>query len=132
MQMPRPKFVTIKSLLADKQRSELDTKIAAWAPQKPDRAGNFVAITDPSWNVAVDAPTAPAQSAGAFEELAEKDLVMKAQELLSGMGYDVGPHDGVMGTRTANAVRLFQLQTGMDVNGNVSPKLVEALVAKRT
>ena len=35
-----------------------------------------------------------------------------------------------MGTRTASAIRLFQLQSGMKVTGEVTPELVNEMQAK--
>ncbi len=124
----KAKLTTLTSFLTKAQKAEMDDKIAAWQPKQPDRNGNFVAITDPSWKVTVAPPQAP--DAGAFADLSEKELVLKAQQMLSAMGYDVGPLDGVMGSRTANAVRLYQLQTGTQVNGTVTPELVSRLSAR--
>ncbi len=128
----KAKMATLASFLTASQKSETDARIAKWAPKKPDAKGNFVAISDPAWQVAVNAPAAPAESDTSLALLSQKELVLKAQKLLSGMGYDVGPVDGVMGSRTANAVRLFQLQTGAPVNGNVDADLVKRLAARQT
>jgi peptidoglycan hydrolase-like protein with peptidoglycan-binding domain len=46
------------------------------------------------------------------------------------LGYNVGEPDGQFGGRTANAIRLFQLQQGLKVTGEVSPEL-EAVLANR-
>ena len=100
--------------------------------RSPTNAGNFVAITDATWEVgtasATQPPPAPTATA---DQVSDTDLVLVAQQILSGMGYDVGPIDGVMGARTANAVRLFQLQTGQPVNGTVSRDLVQLLQSHR-
>jgi len=58
------------------------------------------------------------------------DPVAEAQQLLMKLGYNVGTPDGKLGSRTANAIRLFQLQVGMRVTGNVSPDLLEAMRTK--
>jgi localization factor PodJL len=128
----KAKASTLASFLTKAQKTETDAQIAGWTPKKPDAKGNFVAISDPAWQVAVNAPAAPGVSDQALATMSEKDLVLRAQQLLSGMGYDVGPVDGVMGSRTANAVRLFQLQTGAPVNGSVSADLIKLLAARQS
>jgi localization factor PodJL len=55
---------------------------------------------------------------------------MRAQQLLVKLGYNVGEPNGKMGARTANAIRLFQLQQGLKVTGEVSPELLAAMQSK--
>src|SRR5919106_1029799 len=43
--------------------------------------------------------------------------VMEVQQSLAGMGYDPGPVDGVIGSRTRAAIRAFQADTGLPVDG---------------
>ena len=45
-------------------------------------------------------------------------------------GFNIGAPDGKMGSRTANAIRLFELQSGMRVTGEVSDQLLDELEAK--
>ncbi len=127
------KFASVKRQVPDADRAKLDARIAAWAPEKPDASGNLVSITDPSWNVSAGPKPAPQPTADETPavQVSNADLILKAQQLLSDMGYDVGPQDGVMGSRTANAVRLYQLQTGQQVNGTVSEELIQNLEAPR-
>jgi localization factor PodJL len=106
-------------------------KLAAWQATPPDRASNTVAIADPAWQISPD-QSASAQIKAAIAKPADKalfgrELIKRAQELLASRGFDVGTTDGVMGSRTANAVRLFQLQKGLQVNGMVSSDLVRLL-----
>ena len=127
------KLAAVKKLVSQSDRATLDKDIAAWVPKKPDSTGNLVAITDPTWKVAKQpATSAPAAATSAPEQVGDGELIVKAQQLLSDMGYDVGPMDGVMGSRTGNAVRLFQLQTGQPVNGTVSPELIQLLESRRS
>jgi peptidoglycan hydrolase-like protein with peptidoglycan-binding domain len=51
------------------------------------------------------------------------------QELLIGLGYDVGGADGVFGRRTENAVRKFQADQGIEVDGVVGPQTQARLSA---
>ncbi len=114
----------------------LKQRIDEWAPQPPVRQANLVAMADPAWQSTTDqaeaAQSQPTESSAA-ESMANstalfgKALIRRAQELLAGRGFDVGSADGVMGTKTSNAVRLFQVQNGLPVNGMVSNELVRAL-----
>ncbi len=45
------------------------------------------------------------------------DKVREVQEALKALGYDVGASDGVYGTKTIAAVRAFQANTGLTVDG---------------
>ena len=58
------------------------------------------------------------------------DLIGKTQMLLDKLGYNIGQADGKMGGKTVNAIRLFQLQEGMKVTGEVTPELISALQSK--
>ena len=48
---------------------------------------------------------------------------------LKRQGYDPGPIDGLMGRRTANAIRAFQRDHGLAVNGMPSRTVYEMLSA---
>jgi len=56
--------------------------------------------------------------------------VLEAQETLIALGYDPGVADGIMGSRTRNAIRAFQTDMGMAVTGNVDRTLLNALDAR--
>lgn len=58
---------------------------------------------------------------------ADSGLVKMAQQDLVTLGYDPGPVDGQLGTKTAIAISKFQAKQDMDVTGEVSPQLVGAL-----
>ncbi|MBL4928530.1 lytic murein transglycosylase [Fuscibacter oryzae] len=49
------------------------------------------------------------------------------QTRLAGMGYDVGTPDGVIGTKTKDAISAFQKSRGLAVTGVPSPDLLAAL-----
>jgi curli biogenesis system outer membrane secretion channel CsgG len=55
----------------------------------------------------------PASSSGRTMSLAE------AQRRLAELGFDPGPADGAMGQRTANALRAYQRERGLDVTGRL-------------
>ncbi len=123
----RIKAHALNNHLSNAERIAAKKRLAAWKPEKPSRTGNFVAIRDKSWQI----DTAKrAVKLGAKPSLSGKALITATQKTLASLGYDIGKVDGKMGTRTANAVRLFQLQTGLAVNGMVSNDLLQQLLAR--
>lgn len=58
--------------------------------------------------------------------LARND-VMEMQELLNRLGHDVGKPDGVLGSRTREGVRLFQLANAIPADGYASHDMLLAL-----
>lgn len=58
---------------------------------------------------------------------AAADPVTLTQQLLTKLGFNIGEPDGKMGLRTANAIRLFQLQSGMPVTGEITPELLDQM-----
>ncbi len=59
-----------------------------------------------------------------------RNLVKQTQALLGRLGYDAGPADGVLGPRTIDAVRAFQFQAGLPVDGAINPQLVRKLAGR--
>ena len=53
--------------------------------------------------------------------------VTQIQQRLNELGYQAGTADGIFGTRTKNAVIAFQRDYGLDDDGIVGPKTLEAL-----
>jgi len=51
----------------------------------------------------------------------------EAQRRLAQLGFDPGPADGAMGQRTANALRAFQRERGLDVTGRLDAATAEQL-----
>ncbi len=62
-------------------------------------------------------------------EVSEPRRVKDAQELLTALGYDAGPADGVMGGRTRKALILFQDAQGLESTGRLTVD-VEIAIAK--
>ncbi|MBW1801682.1 MAG: SEL1-like repeat protein [Deltaproteobacteria bacterium] len=71
---------------------------------------------------ATAAPPAPAETVPS-----DSDLIRAIQDSLAGLGYDPGPVDGKMGSRTRNAIKKYQAETDLPVNGEVSQALLEHL-----
>ncbi len=118
---------TLRNYLSSTELASIDSQVAAWVPRKIDRTANFVTIDDKSWNVEVDKVAKPLPPS---PELTGTSLITRAQQLLTRLGFDVGTPDGVMGSRTANAVRMFQMKNGLTVNGMVSNDLLRQLMAQ--
>jgi len=67
------------------------------------------------------------QSAATQSAPQGSSLVSRAQMLLNKLGYDVGPPDGLMGSRTRTGITLFQQRNGLDATGDVTVPLVTKL-----
>ena len=118
---------TLRNYLSSSESASIDAQVAAWTPKQVDKAANFVTIADKSWGVDM---AGPEKALPPSPELTGAMLISRAQELLGKLGFDIGTPDGVMGSRTANAVRLFQMKAGLPVNGMVSNELLRHLMAQ--
>ena len=65
-----------------------------------------------------------------FAATQTKDLVLKIQENLDQLGYYPGSIDGVMGERTAIAIKEFQQKEGLTIDGKPTEGLLNQLEAK--
>jgi len=54
------------------------------------------------------------------------DLIRRVQRALNDRGYDAGPVDGILGTRTKSALQSYQEKSGLPV-GNLNRETVESL-----
>jgi lipoprotein-anchoring transpeptidase ErfK/SrfK len=59
----------------------------------------------------------------------ERDYLREAQRLLAELGFDPGPADGLLGPRTAAAIRAFQQEQGLTVTGQAGRRLYAKLRA---
>ncbi len=90
---------------------------------------------DPAWKKSSTAQSAPAaQTAAAAQQAVAtqpslNQAVSNLQSQLAARGYDPGPIDGVMGERTRQAIRAYQRDRQMPVDGQVSQALVSSLAA---
>jgi TPR repeat protein/S1-C subfamily serine protease len=57
----------------------------------------------------------------------EKLRIRVIQWQLTGLGYDPGPADGIIGPKTRAAIRAFQSDVGLPVDGEISDALTAAL-----
>jgi len=77
-------------------------------------------------------PGGPGAGAPGGSESGERSVqpdksVRQAQVLLAKLGYDPGPADGLLGSRTVNAIRDYQKTAGLPVDGRISSRLLEGL-----
>ncbi|SRR5712692_364547 len=56
-----------------------------------------------------------------------REQMKLTQETLRGLGYTIGPIDGIMGSGTAAALRAFQQQEGLRATGRANPETLAAL-----
>lgn len=61
---------------------------------------------------------------------AYKELVLKTQTALNQLGYSAGEPDGVLGAQTIKAIKHFQVDNEMMVDGKPSYLLLEAMLRK--
>jgi peptidoglycan hydrolase-like protein with peptidoglycan-binding domain len=64
---------------------------------------------------------------GSQEGQGKQNEVAQAQRLLTDLGFDAGPVDGRMGEKTRSAIRDFQAQEGINVNGRLNAGLLAQL-----
>jgi peptidoglycan hydrolase-like protein with peptidoglycan-binding domain len=61
---------------------------------------------------------------------AYKELVLKTQSALNQLGYSAGQADGVLGNQTVKAIKHFQVDNEITVDGKPSYLLLEVLLGK--
>ncbi len=94
-------------------------------PAKWGRADNRQATAIPRTATAMATTAGPAASVDTPAQIA------RAQSLLSKLGYDPGPSDGVPGPRTRGAIKAYQREIGMEATGVVDQRLL-ARMSKST
>lgn len=99
----------VEAALSAAERRQAD----AWLSWSPGQAARPAAEPPPA-----AAPIGPA-----------REEIRRAQQELARLGYDVGAADGVAGRKTKAAIRAFQEQAGLPVDGMVTPGLIAALAA---
>ncbi|MDE2445181.1 MAG: SEL1-like repeat protein [Alphaproteobacteria bacterium] len=111
--------------------NSVERRLKTWKPEPAPDAANVVTADNANW---LAPGLAPRQSAAATQAPASaplpQNIVGKAQTLLDKLGYNVGELDGKAGGRTTNAIRLFQLQQGLKVTGQITPDLIAAMESK--
>ena len=91
-----------------------------------------VNMGDPAWKNSAAAQSAPVIQGTPQAVAAQPSLnqaVTNLQSQLAARGYDPGPIDGMMGERTRAAIRAYQRDRQMPVDGQVSQALVASLAS---
>ena len=127
------KTKTLENTLPQAVTAEVKARLAHWAPTPDADKANIVAISNADWQ---DRPVAaPAREdmpmiSAAIQNVITGNPIAEAQTLLNRLGFDVGEINGSMGNQTRNSIRLFELQSGMRITGEVTPDLLSRLRAK--
>ncbi len=69
------------------------------------------------------------QAYGVAETSTANNLILQAQRLMTGLGYDPGISDGMLGPRTEKAAKAFQSSRGLTADGKINQEFVELLLA---
>jgi localization factor PodJL len=127
------KAKTLENTLPKTVSSDVKSRLAQWKPKPDLDRANVVAIANAEWqdrSVAAPASDHLPILGAAIQNVVSGDTIAQAQALLHRLGYDVGDINGAMGSRTRNSIRLFELQSGMSITGEVTPELLAKLRAK--
>ena len=103
-----------KSLSAE-AASRVGELVKGWKAEAIDLEANFAPIG--TWSDRFDPG----------ETITSKEVIIRVQQALAKLGFDVGTPDGVAGPKTAEAVRAFERGTGMPESGKVNPRLLAVL-----
>jgi peptidoglycan hydrolase-like protein with peptidoglycan-binding domain len=106
-----------ESLQADRDR-----KSGALNPYQGSRPASSVDTSNSSGR---EGPTGSANPNGSGKMTSSE--VRQIQAVLKGEGYDPGPIDGVMGTRTQEALRSFQSAQNLQTTGEVNAETLKKL-----
>lgn len=90
-----------------------------------------VNLGDPVWKQSSNQPTSN-QTKAAYQPPAtgDKSTVMEIQRTLHNLGYNSGPIDGISGPKTRGAIRKYQKDHGLVVDGQATPALMEHINQK--
>ncbi|MBB4304869.1 localization factor PodJL [Rhodobium orientis] len=99
--------------------------VETWRATPVDQKANTIAPHE-EWGAKPER-SASARPQPAPVQLTQQQLTQSAQQLLTELGYDPGPADGVSGPRTRDAVMDFQRKAGLPVTGQVDGRLIKAL-----
>ncbi len=103
------------------EQSLVAARLAAqtWQPKPLLQTANAVELPAGGWNA--DAPEA------ADVALPGPDIIRNVQNLLSSLGHNPGPADGIWGPNTRRAITEFQQQNQMTATGRLTPELLRNL-----
>lgn len=106
--------------------SSIAVNSAVPAPPQPSASVPLVWTNVPAEPVWPMPPSlSPSEQPASFE--LTREMIAEMQRDLLRLGYDPGAVDGVIGSKTRKAIRLFQQANGLDPNGLLTTALAEAL-----
>ena len=111
----------IAAQLTPEERAGANARISHFISQKIPRA--------PTPATATRAPAAPEpQTASAPPQSSvSNDQISAIQTLLNQLGFDPGPADGAIGDQTRNAIRNYQRELGLPIDGEPTTRLLAHL-----
>lgn len=108
----------IEAVLTPIQRERAEGAVTLWKAKPLNEAANSLDVPA-DWSENARVTEAPADM---------KKAVRNIQLILQKNGYDVGGADGIMGSRTRNAIAAIQKANGQNPTGEVDQKLVQLLL----
>lgn len=95
-----------------------------------ERIAGFRAVRHSPESAAAPAGSG-ATTGGNRAEITRRDQIRELQQLLVARGYDPGTPDGLPGERTREAIRAFQADRGLPVDGRISEQVLQQLQSTR-
>ncbi|TFF27146.1 hypothetical protein E3C22_01305 [Jiella endophytica] len=112
----------IKKALTPAQLKTAEAAVESFQPQPRDEAANTVDIPK-DWS-------GPSQTT----ETSSIDMtraIRNIQAILIKLGYEPGAPDGVIGTKTTDAIKAFQKDSGLEATGKVDETLIRKLLERK-
>ncbi|MDR5900273.1 SEL1-like repeat protein [Halomonas vilamensis] len=106
----------IAEQMTTQQIAEAQRAARSWRPETTSSSQSTPASTQ-----------ATTASRPAIETLSDRQGVAEIQRELNRLDYDAGPADGLMGSRTRSAIRQYQTDAGLAVNGHATSDLLKRL-----
>lgn len=91
-----------------------------------------VNLGDPAWKQGTRSTGSGSSVAGGSGLSSRQATVASIQGGLRDMGYDPGPVDGIYGNRTAQAIRQYQKDRGLRVDGQATAALADHILNQRS
>ena len=114
-----PERDRLAGLLTDSQIREIEA-MATLVPESTETVANAPAPRSTTKTKAAKASVTP-------QSTYDKAMVSEIQRLLTELGYDPGPADGLMGRRTGQAIAAYQREQGLTPDGKPDSGLLAVL-----
>lgn len=118
---------TLAAAMRPEQLEKARGEAELWKPQPIDPVAN-TSEQKPEWKGGAGAAAMlPGSALETATQAVTRELIAKVQEQLAQIGFDPGPPDGQIGSRTTDAVKAFQKQEGLPVDGQITTELLQKL-----